>query len=76
MAIPIAALWLVNALWLGRRQELFAARSARKLAGRAAPQWKRPSGRSTRKDSRRRLRNRKEKDDSVRNKVAGHAVGE
>jgi ATP:ADP antiporter, AAA family len=27
-AIPLAALWLVNALWLGRRQERLAARSA------------------------------------------------
>jgi ATP:ADP antiporter, AAA family len=31
-AIPLAALWLVNALWLGRRQERLAARQA------AAPQ--------------------------------------
>ncbi len=28
-AIPLAALWLVNALWLGRRQERLAARQAR-----------------------------------------------
>ena len=28
VAIPIAALWLVNALWLGRRQELRAAQQA------------------------------------------------
>ena len=26
VVIPVAALWLVNALWLGRRQELLAAR--------------------------------------------------
>jgi len=25
VAIPIAAVWLLNALWLGRRQELLAA---------------------------------------------------
>ncbi|HET7340733.1 MAG TPA: MFS transporter [Methylomirabilota bacterium] len=42
-AIPLAALWLVNALWLGRRQERLAARHAaapptaadREVAGRA-----------------------------------------
>jgi len=29
VAIPIAALWLLNALWLGRRQELLAAEQQR-----------------------------------------------
>ena len=42
VAIPIAALWLVNALWLGRRQELLAAEQEvepePQLAGRATPQ--------------------------------------
>ena len=41
-AIPIAALWLLNALWLGRRQELLAAEQAVELepppARRAGPQ--------------------------------------
>jgi AAA family ATP:ADP antiporter len=42
VAIPIAALWLLNALWLGRRQELLATEQELEpelqLAGRAAPQ--------------------------------------
>jgi AAA family ATP:ADP antiporter len=42
VAIPIAALWLFNALWLGRRQELLAAEQQAELeprpAGRTAPQ--------------------------------------
>jgi hypothetical protein len=28
VAIPIGALWLINALWLGRRQDLLAAQQA------------------------------------------------
>jgi AAA family ATP:ADP antiporter len=42
VAIPIAALWLVNALWLGRRQEVLAAEQEAEpephLTGRTAPQ--------------------------------------
>jgi ATP:ADP antiporter, AAA family len=42
VAIPIAALWLLNALWLGRRQELLATEQEAKrelqLVGRVAPQ--------------------------------------
>jgi ATP:ADP antiporter, AAA family len=42
VAIPIAALWLLNALWLGRRQELLAAAQEVEpephLTGRTAPQ--------------------------------------
>ena len=42
VAVPIAALWLLNALWLGRRQELLATEQKvepeLQLAGRAAPQ--------------------------------------
>ncbi len=40
-AIPLAALWLVNALWLGRRQERLAARQA------AAPARSRPARTAT-----------------------------
>ena len=42
VAIPLAALWLLNALWLGRRQELLATEQEvelePQLAGRTAPQ--------------------------------------
>jgi len=42
VAIPIAALWLLNALWLGRRQDLLATRQEvereLQLAGRTTPQ--------------------------------------